>query len=841
MRRFMHQFSKFIPFFILLVSSSSFAQMGDNEGEPQSELPDHMLYMDSPVLSPSEALEAFVVQDGFHVVLVASEPMIEDPVAAVFAPDGSLWVVEMQSFMPDVDGNNELQPISRIVHLIDTNRDLIMDEFVVFMEGLVLPRGIAISHDGILLIAPPNLLYCRDLDGDGKCDDVKTLTGGFGGLDSIEHAGNGLIFGLDNTFHNSQHGYSFQFDGETLKSIPVPAHGQWGTTQDDYGRQYYTPNSYPVIIDDLPKEYAHQRGQARNIDGLYRGIATDKRVWPAHPTPGINRGYQKGLLNDEFKMTKYDAACGPVIYRDTLYGEEFEGDVFVCETVGNLVSRFNIEDNGVGSIRAVPAYNKEEFLASTDERFRPVNLINGPDGALYIVDMYRGITQHRMFVTSFLRKQIKARGLESPLGLGRIWRVVPDSTLLNATPDLTAMTSEELVSELTDGNGTIRDMAQRLLTESSDESVVSLLEDIAKNAKLDRDRIKALWTLQGMEFLKKELVIASLNDVHPIVRTNAIRLSESWIDDNEVFHKVKSLSGDENFYVHRQVALSIGRRQGPQAIFFLLDELGQKENPKYRSAAIASLMGREHEALDLISLNATLKNDSPLNRNTLAALVNQMLSEKRASTNLLLLEFATKQAKQHAWQSKVVVDTILAKQKNVQLRLSRKPSRYQGLFTSSSTDLYDSALTLNTLLWWNGREDVKEFIPKRVDKSIANLITRGKKVYNICKTCHQVNGFGLPPMYPPLVDSPFVLDDKNRLIKIMLHGLSGPLTRDGRMYDESMPPSPLQNDYDIAAVTTYIRQAWGNDASAITPTEIKSVREKYIGRRETWTVEELNN
>ena len=815
--------------------------MGDNEGEVQHDLPPYLMNMDSPVLSPTQALESFVLQDGFHIELVASEPMIEDPVAAIFAPDGSLWVVEMQSFMPDVDGNNELQPISRIVHLIDNNRDLIMDESIVFMDGLVLPRGIALTHDGLLLIAPPNLLYCRDTDGDGKCDDVRTLTSGFGGLDSVEHAGNGLIYGLDNTFHNSQHGYSFEFDGETLISIPVPAHGQWGTTQDDYGRQYYSPNSYPVLVDDLPKQYARQRGQSRSIDGIYRGISTDKRVWPAHPTPGVNRGYQEGRLDDDYKLTGFDAACGPVVYRDTLYGEDFEGDVFVCETVGNLVSRFNIEDDGAGSLRAVPAYERAEFLASTDERFRPVNLINGPDGALYIVDMYRGIVQHRMFVTSFLRRQIQARGLESPLGLGRIWRVIPDRTLLNATPNLTQMNSVELVSALTDGNGTIRDMAQRLLVESKDESVVPQLEDVAMRAALDRDRIKALWTLQGMGFLKKELVLASLDDSRPRVRTNAIRLAEQWINDNDVFDKVKSLVGDENFYVHRQVALSVGQMQGPQAIFLLLDQLGQRGNAKYRSAAIASLMGREHEALDLISLNATLKEDTALNRKTLNAIINQMLSENRASTNVLLLDFATKQAKQHLWQSRVVVDAILAKQKNVQLRLTRRPSRYQSLFTSSSKDLHDFTLKLNGLLWWEGRQGVQEYIPKRVDKSVADLITRGKKVYNICKTCHQVNGLGSPPTYPSLVDSPFVLDDKNRLIKIMLHGLSGPITVDGRFYDERMPPAPLQNDYDIAAVMTYVRQAWGNNAEAITPGEVNSLRKKFRGRRSMWTAEELNN
>jgi len=820
--------------------STTFAQMGDNEGEIQLDLPPHVMNMASPVLSPAQALESFVVQDGFHVELVASEPMIQDPVSAIFDPDGSIWVVEMQSFMPDVDGNNELQPISRIMHLMDTNSDGIMDESMVFMDGLILPRGIALTHDGLLLIAPPNLLYCRDTNDDGACDDVQTLAGGFGGLDSVEHAGNGLIYGLDNTFHNSQHGFSFKFDGESLTSIPVPAHGQWGTTQDDYGRQYYSPNSYPVLIDDLPKHYAMQRGQTRRIDGVYRGITTDKRVWPVHPTPGVNRGYQEGRLDKEYKLTKFDAACGPAVYRDTLYGEEFEGDLFVCETVGNLVSRFNIEDNGNGSLQAVPAYTQEEFLASTDERFRPVNLINGPDGALYIVDMYRGIAQHRMFVTSFLRKQIKARGLESPLGLGRIWRVVPDSVLLNVVPDLTSMQTEELVIKLTDRNGTVRDLAQRLLIESKDGLVVKSLEDLAKNADLDRDRIKALWTLQGMGFLKKELILASFDDTHPMVRTNAIRLADDWMNDNDVFSKVKAFATDENFYVRRQVALSAGQRQGSQAIFFLLNLLSKNDNAKFRSAAIASIMGREHEAIDLISLNSTLKEDSVLNRKTLASIAMQMLSEKSERTNTLLLEFATKQALQHHWQSQVVVEVILAAQKDSQLRLSRKPSRYTGLFASDSNALYDSSVQLDPILWWEGREGVQEFIPKRVDQSVEKLITRGKKIYNICKSCHQVDGMGLPPTYPPLVDTHFVLDDET-FIKIMLHGLTGPITVQGKVYDDNMPPTPLRNDYDIASVMTYVRQAWGNNAAAIEPEEVKAVREQFITRKAMWTVGDFSN
>ena len=196
-------FSKYSILLSFYVVLPAVCQMGDHEGKEQNDLPPHVMNMKSPVLTPLQALDAFVVQEGFHVELVASEPLIVDPVSAIFDPDGSIWVVEMQSFMPDVDGNNELEPISRIVRLTDSDNDGVMDTSTVFLDDLVLPRSIALTHDGLLVIAPPDLLYCKDTSGDGMCDEVQKLANGFGGLDSVEHAGNGLIYGLDNIFHNS--------------------------------------------------------------------------------------------------------------------------------------------------------------------------------------------------------------------------------------------------------------------------------------------------------------------------------------------------------------------------------------------------------------------------------------------------------------------------------------------------------------------------------------------------------------------------------------------------------------------------------------------------------------
>ena len=139
-------------FTISVLTSSLYAQMGDNEGELQPDLPSHIMNMESPVLSTEEAIRSFQLQEGFEIQLVASEPMIEDPVACVFAPDGSLWVIEMQSYMPDVDGNNEDLPISRVVRLVDVNSDGIMDESTVFLDKLVLIFGYFFENSKFSLI-----------------------------------------------------------------------------------------------------------------------------------------------------------------------------------------------------------------------------------------------------------------------------------------------------------------------------------------------------------------------------------------------------------------------------------------------------------------------------------------------------------------------------------------------------------------------------------------------------------------------------------------------------------------------------------------------------------------
>ena len=237
-------------------------------------------------------------------------------------------------------------------------------------------------------------------------------------------------------------------------------------------------------------------GRAPNRGLLNVQVARDQRVRPIRKTPGVNRGYQKGTLGPDGRLARFTAACSPLVYRGDALPSAFRGDAFVCEPAGNLVKRNVLVETASGP-RALES-DAPEFLASTDERFRPVHLMDGPDGALYVVDFYRGVIQHRVFVTTYLRRRIVERGLESPTGLGRIWRIVPEGFERPRPRRLRPHASSALVDLLQSPNGWCRDTAQRLLVERQDRTVEPALRRLASSASDHRTRLHALWTLEGL-------------------------------------------------------------------------------------------------------------------------------------------------------------------------------------------------------------------------------------------------------------------------------------------------------------------------------------------------------
>ena len=837
------------------IVSTVTAQNGDRAGEIQRELPEEWRLPASPPLTPAASKEAFVLQPGYRIDLVASEPLIGDPVQIAFDGRGDLWVVEMRGYMPDANGTGEMKPVGRVVKLHDQDGDGIMDEADVFLDHLVLPRGIAPAFDGLLLIEPPNLLYCRDTDGDGRADDTQVLVSGFDGLENPEHAGNGLRYGIDNFYETSQHHQSFRFrqraDGDLdVETRKVPKHGQWGVARDDLGRLYYSPNSDPLIGDAFPKHYSARNTEAGGLPGVPRHVATDRSTWPIRINPGVNRGYQKATLREDGTLRTFTAACGPEVFRGTLV-KGAEGDAFVCETAGNLVKRYDLQDqNGVPT--ATPVHEKSEFLASTDERFRPVNLLTGPDGGLYIVDFARGIVQHRIYMTSWLRKQVEERELAAPIGMGRIWRVVDEDSATDIVrPDLTRMENFELAELMTSNpNGALRDTAQRLLVERTALDVSDQLRRFASDQKMaSRYRLHAIWTLQGIDSIDSSIIEMLATDPDPLIREHAARVSES-LPPRLRSGPLSRLAFDKVDRVRLQAVLSIGELPSSEAMPLFDAVLAEQvEDPAIRSAIQSGLAGREVAMLRSQGdprNGGWLGGTGPAQRQVIRELVEPVLKRRRPDEVTALLAVAVDRCAEAPGTSLLILDQVSTKTrpgaKNAKsMMLLGSPAGWDAVLTADPADcdprIIETARAVDTTLRWVGRPGTTTVTT--IDTSPDGLVARGRRLYGHCMTCHQATGRGLPPVYPPLDDSPFVTGSPERLTRILLHGLQGRIKVDGRVYNQSMPAAPYTSDVDLAAVMSYIRQAWDNIADPIEPEFVAKVREDTKGRVQPWSPEEL--
>ncbi|MFP6902796.1 MAG: hypothetical protein VCB81_03960, partial [Verrucomicrobiia bacterium] len=397
------------------------AQRGDRKGQEQPEVWRTMKVPPAPTLTPAQALKSFKLAPGFRIEIAAADPLVHDPVAMAFDADGRMWVVEMRAFMPNVDGTGEDARTGRVGVLEDTDGDGRMDKRTDFLTGLQMPRAIALVKGGVLVAEPPMLWFCEDTDGDLKADKKTVVLKNYASQGPVEHTDNGLMLGLDNWLYNAKSTKRLRFvDGKWVLNN-TRFRGQWGITQDNYGRIYYNNNSNPLYGDLIAGHYSVRNPHHPSRHGVNVPFFNERTVWTARVNPGINRGYQKPMLRDGHLAT-WTAACGPVIYRGDQYPVAMVGDAFIPEPSGNMIRHQRITWKPDGTPVARNAYDKAEWLTSTDERFRPVNMVNGPDGCLYIVDMYRGILQHKHYVTSFLRKQIIERKLDAPIGLGRIYR-----------------------------------------------------------------------------------------------------------------------------------------------------------------------------------------------------------------------------------------------------------------------------------------------------------------------------------------------------------------------------------------------------------------------------------
>ena len=460
---------------------------------------------EAPVLSVEESIKDFEVEKGFVTEIICAEPLIEDPVALNFDEDANMWVVEMRGYMNDKEGGGENLPLGRIKIVSDKNNDGQYDTSHVFMDSLIMPRSVTVVKDGILLIEPPSLYFVENKNGiAGKkiLIDSNFADGG-----NPEHQPNGLMLGMDNWYYGANTNKRIKRINGNWVLDKTNSRGQWGISIDDAGRLFYNNNSVMLMADNFRSGSFPVNDNHRSVSRKVSNVQVAKNnVYPRIQTPGVNRGYQKGTLDSSGKLIEVTAACGPVIYRGDNFPKEYYGNAFVMEPAAFLTKRIVLSEDENGLVKGKFAYPDKEFLTATDERFRPVNAFNSPDGCLYIIDMHRGVIQHTTYMTPYLRRHVDSLKLERPISMGRIYRVRWKEKAATKPLLLSKYSSAQLVDLLKHPNGFYRDMAHRLLVEKQDTTIAAALRSMIIDNSNPIASLNALWILEGLNLVSPEFL-----------------------------------------------------------------------------------------------------------------------------------------------------------------------------------------------------------------------------------------------------------------------------------------------------------------------------------------------
>ncbi|MBL9145731.1 MAG: c-type cytochrome [Verrucomicrobiaceae bacterium] len=797
------------------------------------------------ILTPEEEMATFKLAPGYRIELVAAEPMVQKPIFFEFDPQGRLWCLEYQGYMRDLAGSNEGDPICRFVVLEDTDHDGKMDKQTVYLDKLVMPRSFAFVKGGVLLQEPPKLWFCEDTDGDLKCDK-RTEVGTMGVPGNPQHTANGLRYGIDNWLHCSDWAKDYQWkDGKLIERDTIHR-GQFGQTFDETGRFFSCYENKALHADLIPAELLVNKPLPRDLLSQVVNVSVcgnAQEVFPIRVTPAVTLGALE--LRDDGRLRTYTIVSGICCYDGYQFPDDARGNMFIPESGGHLIGRLKLKDGIVPEAsRFYPP--EQEFIASTDERFRPVNARVGPDGALYVADMYHGIIEHVIFMVPWLTEQIKARGLDQGQDLGRLWRIVSTEKPLSREPvNLDAMKSDELVKLLDHPNGWHRLTAQRLLIERGDAAVVKAFKPATALGKLQH-----LWTSDALASASISMIQAALVDTDPRVRTAACQLSEGRIATESLLQVAMS---DVNEQVRLAAALSHGHAS--LSVMEQLGILGANPLAPFEVVAVSSLAGHELETIELCLRRWTVGlppivgsgNSSPKwplsNERTehLIVVLLRAVLERGDTSELISL---VKQA-----ESSNLIARAIATHARKPIQLQQEPAFVMKLMRSTDAKNRDLGFRLASVLTWPGAKGTSAFVSAEAEATLSpaqlKQLDDGQRIYQqVCAACHQPHGMGAANLAPPLAGSDWVAGPPERIARVVLHGLYGPVQVSGNTFNLVMPGigmSGVLNDDQIAAALSYVRRAWGNNASLVDASLITKVREDTKGRTLPWTADELLN
>jgi putative membrane-bound dehydrogenase-like protein len=570
--------------------------------------------VDGP-LSPEDSLTYLKTEPGLKVELVAAEPMVVSPVAVAWDEKGRMYVVEDRGY-PVGPGKGK-PPVGQVVLLEDTDGDGKYDKRTVFADGLTFPNGVMPWNGGVYVTCAPYLYYFKDTDGDGKADVKEIVFKGFQDLSTTQLRVSHPTLNIDN--------WVYLTSGLTAAKVASPDHpdrpvvflnrvdgrfrpgtdelqetagtAQFGQTFDRFGRKFICSNRNHIQQVVLETRYLK-----RNPNLAFSQQVEDI---PDHEAACRVYPLSANITTAAFHAGYITSACGITIYDGTALPFNYRGNSFTCEPAGNLVHRDVLSLSNVTFV-AKRAFPTNEFLASPDNWFRPVNLANGPDGALYVCDMYRKTIEHPEYLPEATRK---VTDFESGKTMGRIYRIVAANRPAKPTSkiDLSKLSAKELVAEFNNPSIWWRITAQRLLLERQDKKAVSYLKSFCEKGETPEARVHALRTLEALGGLTEPEIGRALHDKNPGVREHAIQLAEPHLASSSVLtNELLKLADDPNPRVRFQCALSLGEINDKRIIRPLAWIATQDLDDKWiRAAVLTAITHREnlflHEFLPMAS------------------------------------------------------------------------------------------------------------------------------------------------------------------------------------------------------------------------------------------------
>jgi putative membrane-bound dehydrogenase-like protein len=604
-----------------------------------------------PPVDADKAVATIEVAEGFRIEQVASEPRVIDPVAMAFDEYGRLYVVEMRDY-----SEQDKDRLGRIRVLSDEDGDGRFETSRVFAEGLSWPTAVACYDGGIFVGNSPDILYLKDENGDGVADanERKVVFTGFSRT-NVQGLLNSFHWGLDGRIYCSASstggkitqpgvdgppldlsGRDFVFDPRTLEIEVTTGGGQHGMTFDRWAHRFGCHNS-----DHLQAVVFEERYLARNpyqsIVSARRSIAADGpqapvfraspvEAWRVARTNLRLAGKASGPIEGGGRAAGYfTSGTGITVYEGGLFDTSGETWVFVADVGSNLIHRKRLLPDGVTFVGE--RIDKDtEFVRSKDIWFRPVQMAIGPEGALYVADMYRETIEHPSSLPPELKKQLNL----ATTGRGRLYRVVPSNYKYTRPEPLAGKTTDELVQELNEGNIWRRTTALRLLYERKDTAAAKLLRAQLKKSLRPEGRISVLYALKTAGGLTSDDLIAALGDAHPQVRCHALRLAEPMLDASPtLLAKALTLVSDPEIAVQFQLALTLGETSDDGATEALAAMLARdSQNRDITDAALTSIGERAGAVLQLL-----LSNDqwlaNPQTSSVLSAIVGQIVRQRR--------------------------------------------------------------------------------------------------------------------------------------------------------------------------------------------------------------------